>query len=64
MRTAFFRWLLYDDFDPYGQLQWMADVLAEAEKAGEMVHILSHVPSGDDTSYSVWAHQFKRIIER
>lgn len=62
--NIFSRWMLYNEVDPYGQLQWMADTLAEAEKAGEMVHILSHVPTGDDTCLKSWSHQFNTIVQR
>ncbi|KAK9693931.1 Calcineurin-like phosphoesterase [Popillia japonica] len=57
-------WLLYDDVDPYGQLQWLADTLYEAEQNGEKVHIISHIPSSDSTMYTVWSREYRRIIER
>ncbi|KAK9693930.1 Calcineurin-like phosphoesterase [Popillia japonica] len=58
-------WLfLLDNVDPYGQLQWMTDVLYEAEKNGEAVHILSHVPSNGRDVEKVWSHQFRRIVDR
>ncbi|KAF5270385.1 hypothetical protein FQR65_LT05573 [Abscondita terminalis] len=57
-------WLVFDDRDPLGQLQWLADELFEAEKNDEVVHILSHVPPGDDECMTQWSHEFKRIIER
>ena len=58
------RWLLYDDVDPFGQLQWFENVMFEAEKNAEIVHILSHMPNGDPTCYTPWARQFKRIVLR
>ncbi|XP_017783886.1 PREDICTED: uncharacterized protein LOC108567753 [Nicrophorus vespilloides] len=57
-------WLLFDEVDPYGQLQWMEGVLNEAEKKGEVVHVLSHVPSGDPTCHLPWAREFRRILRR
>ncbi|XP_071056721.1 sphingomyelin phosphodiesterase-like isoform X3 [Onthophagus taurus] len=57
-------WLLYDDVDPFGQLQWLADTLYQAEQDGEIVHIISHVPSSDDTCYKTWSQQYRRILER
>ncbi|KAK4883571.1 hypothetical protein RN001_006890 [Aquatica leii] len=57
-------WLAYDDRDPLNQLQWLADALFEAEKNDEAVHILSHVPPGDDECIKQWAHEYRRIIER
>lgn len=55
---------MYNDVDPFGQLQWFADTMAEAEKNGEIVHILSHVPTADDTCLIKWAQEFGRIVER
>lgn len=57
-------WLLYDDYDPFGQLQWLIDTLLDAETHNEMVHILSHVPSGDSTCYNNWAKQYVAIVNR
>ncbi|KRT82259.1 Calcineurin-like phosphoesterase, partial [Oryctes borbonicus] len=57
-------WLIYDDVDPYGQLQWLADTLYKAEQNGEKVHILSHVPSSDSTCYAVWSREYRRVLER
>nr|XP_022899981.1 sphingomyelin phosphodiesterase-like [Onthophagus taurus] len=57
-------WLLYDDVDPFGQLQWLADTLYQAEQDGEIVHIISHVPSSDDTCYKIWSEQYRKILER
>ncbi|XP_015834710.2 sphingomyelin phosphodiesterase isoform X1 [Tribolium castaneum] len=57
-------WLVLNDVDPYGQLQWLADTLLEAEKNDERVHILSHVPSGTSECLSVWAREYSKIVER
>lgn len=46
------------------QLQWLHDTLLAAEKAGEYVHILTHIPSGHADCWTVWAREFNRIIER
>lgn len=58
------RYLLYNDEDPYDQLRWLVEVLAQAEANGESVHILSHVPTGDNTCFKVWSQQYRRIVER
>lgn len=61
----FNRWLLLiDNVDPYGQLQWMTDILQEAEENSEAVHILSHVPSNGRDVERVWSYQFRRIVDR
>ncbi|KAF5302364.1 hypothetical protein FQA39_LY10403 [Lamprigera yunnana] len=57
-------WLFYDDVDPFGQLQWLADTLAEAEKNKEFVHIISHVPTGDGQCLHNWSDQYVKIIQR
>ncbi|KAI4459677.1 sphingomyelin phosphodiesterase [Holotrichia oblita] len=57
-------WLFFDDVDPHGQLQWLADTLAAAEKNGEVVHILSHVPPGSLECWHPWNNEFIRIINR
>ncbi|KAF2894532.1 hypothetical protein ILUMI_11660 [Ignelater luminosus] len=57
-------WLVYQDKDPYGQLQWLVEVLTEAEKNKEAVHILSHIPPGDSECFKQWSHEFRRIVDR
>ncbi|KAH8382962.1 hypothetical protein KR009_006008 [Drosophila setifemur] len=57
-------WLYHSGTDKIPQLQWFHDTLLAAEKAGEYVHILTHIPSGDGTCWSVWAREFNRIITR
>ncbi|KAF2878762.1 hypothetical protein ILUMI_27403, partial [Ignelater luminosus] len=57
-------WLFYDDLDPYGQLQWLVEVLSDAEKADEVVHILSHIPNGDEECLYNWSREYLRIITR
>ncbi|KAH1020512.1 hypothetical protein HUJ04_010157 [Dendroctonus ponderosae] len=59
-------WLIYANIDTFGQLQWLVGVLTEAENNGEKVHILSHVPSGDDVSscVKIWSREFKKIVLR
>ncbi|KAB0799318.1 hypothetical protein PPYR_04006 [Photinus pyralis] len=57
-------WLFHEDKDPFGQLQWLVDTLAEAEKNGELVHILSHVSSGDGSSMHNWGNEFAKIMYR
>ncbi|RZC42784.1 sphingomyelin phosphodiesterase-like [Asbolus verrucosus] len=57
-------WLMYDDDDPYDQLKWLVDVLLQAEKNGEKVHILSHIPPGEILCLQQWSYQFRRIVNR
>lgn len=60
----FGRWLFYDDFDQYGQLQWLVKILLEAEENNEVVHIISHIPNGDITCLNNWRREYSRIVNR
>lgn len=57
-------WSIYDPKDQEGQLKWLADTLLQAEKQGEKVHILSHMPSGYDSCLKTWSREFHKIIDR
>ncbi|KAF2893413.1 hypothetical protein ILUMI_12757, partial [Ignelater luminosus] len=57
-------WLFYDDVDPYGQLQWLVEVLLKAEENNEIVHILSHIPTGGGNCLFNWSREYSRIINR
>lgn len=46
------------------QLQWLHDVLLEAERNGEKVHILGHVPPGSGGCFRVYSREYRRIVER
>jgi len=50
--------------DQDGQLQWLADTLLQAERAGEKVHILGHIPSGTSDCLRTWSREFHKIIDR
>lgn len=56
-------WLVFDDEYFQTQLQWLHDVLLEAESKGEKVHILSHVPSNKEM-YHKFSYNLQLIIER
>ncbi|ALC47634.1 CG15534, partial [Drosophila busckii] len=55
-------WLLYDGSLVLEQLQWLHDTLQKAEDAGEVVHILSHIPSGDSDCWSAWSAEYNRLL--
>ncbi|XP_050739102.1 sphingomyelin phosphodiesterase-like isoform X2 [Eriocheir sinensis] len=57
-------WLLMENNDPVGELQWLVDTLAAAEAAGEVVHILGHIPPGGGDCDHIWSHIFSQIIAR
>ena len=50
--------------DPFGLLPWLYDVLFDAEKNGEKVHIISHAPPGDHTAISGWGQNWAKIVDR
>lgn len=39
-------WMLINPVDPNRELEWLVRVLTQAEKMGEKVHILGHIPPG------------------
>lgn len=57
-------WLFYNGSNLKTQLQWLHDILLQAEKDNEKVHVLAHIPSGDGTCWYVWAREYNRLIER
>lgn len=57
-------WLFYKDEDPFGQLKWLVATLEEAEKNKELVHILSHVPTGSSNCLINWSREYAKIIDR
>ncbi|XP_058058895.1 sphingomyelin phosphodiesterase-like [Anopheles bellator] len=56
-------WILFQPDALRGQLQWLHDVLLQSERAGEKVHILSHLPVSSDC-FSVWQREYRRVLER
>ncbi|KAK7075331.1 Sphingomyelin phosphodiesterase [Halocaridina rubra] len=57
-------WLLLDNEDPVGEVQWLIDELLASEAAGEKVHILGHIPSGGGDCDHTWSHVFNTVITR
>ncbi|NWV69945.1 ASM phosphodiesterase, partial [Malurus elegans] len=55
-------WLLINATDPAGQLQWLMGVLADAERDGEKVHIIGHIPPAH--CLRSWSWNYYRIISR
>lgn len=50
--------------DPAQQLEWLVDVLKNAEEQNEKVHILAHVPPGQNDCIDVWKNNYYKIITR
>lgn len=57
-------WLWYQPQDLDGQLQWLADTLLQAEKDGEYVHILAHVPPGHQDCQTTWRREYIKVLNR
>ncbi|XP_071093406.1 sphingomyelin phosphodiesterase-like [Haliotis cracherodii] len=54
-------WLMINNTDPAGQLQWLAETLQSAEDAGEKVFILTHIPTDCMKS---WSWNYYNIVSR
>ncbi|XP_018006618.1 sphingomyelin phosphodiesterase [Hyalella azteca] len=54
--------LLINHVDPTGQLEWLAQVLLNAEAAGEKVHIIGHIPIG--SLLEAFSHNMNLLITR
>jgi len=59
-------WTLVDAVDPDYQLRWLVQILSDAERKGEKVHILGHIPPAvvDSNCLTVWRNNYYRIIAR
>ncbi|CAJ0945193.1 unnamed protein product, partial [Mesorhabditis belari] len=50
--------------DPDGTLKWLVDQLSDAERKGDKVHIISHIPPGIDYCLKGWSFNFYNIVNR
>lgn len=57
-------WSLYNPVDPANQLKWLSDELHKAEKVGDKVHIIGHIPPDNRECTQAWLYNFLRIIDR
>lgn len=58
-------WYLWASLsDPNGEIAWLAKELKSAEKAGEKVIILGHIPPADGDCLHSWSNRFKGLFER
>lgn len=46
------------------ELKWLVDVLEEAEKNEEKVHIIGHIPAGHGDCLKIWQENYYNIIRR
>jgi len=57
-------WLYANQTDPDGSLAWLVKQLQAAENAGDKVHIIGHVPPGDNSCLRMWSANYYDIINR
>ncbi|VDO79089.1 unnamed protein product, partial [Haemonchus placei] len=60
-----FNFYLYiNQVDPDATLEWLIDELVDSEAKGDKVHIISHIPPGDDYCLKGWSYNFFEIVKR
>ena len=57
-------WLLLDMTDPAHELNWLINVLQRAENTSEKVHIIGHIPPGDNACLKAWSWNYYKIVNR
>lgn len=56
--------LIENPTDPQNQFAWMEDILRSAEKAGEVVFIIGHIPPGDSTYTTECSKRYQVLVDR
>ncbi|CAD5234594.1 unnamed protein product [Bursaphelenchus xylophilus] len=56
--------LYLNQTDPDGTMTWFASELLQAEKRGEKVQILAHLPAGAGEMFEQWAINYYRLVNR
>ena len=58
-------WMLKNPDDPDGELRWFVNTLFDAEKKGEVVHIIGHIPpSNEGDCVKVWRNNYYAVVNR
>ncbi|KAI1462421.1 sphingomyelin phosphodiesterase [Annulohypoxylon moriforme] len=59
-------WMYKDPMekDPSGQLEWLVRELDEAERAGERVYVVGHMPMGNRDAFRDASNYFDQIVRR
>lgn len=57
-------WLYLNTTDPDHQLAWLITVLQNSEDAQEKVHIIGHIPPGEDDCLEMWSRNYYKIVDR
>lgn len=56
--------LMRNPTDPGNQFEWLENVLRQAEKDGEYVFMIGHIPPGDSTFLSECSRRYNAIVDR
>jgi len=57
-------WLYLNQTDPDATMSWFLDQLVLAERAGDKVHIVAHIPGGAGEALEGWSINYYNIINR
>ncbi|XP_046447290.1 sphingomyelin phosphodiesterase-like [Daphnia pulex] len=57
-------WTLSSAKDPASLLSWLTKTLEAAETAKEKVHIIAHIPPGNEDCWTIYCREFDKIINR
>lgn len=57
-------WLLYETESLHAQLIWLVNILKEAERTNEKVHIISHISITSNSCLNAWRKEYRRIVLR
>ncbi|XP_050724934.1 sphingomyelin phosphodiesterase-like [Eriocheir sinensis] len=57
-------WLIESSQDPASELAWLEAELGKAEAAGELVHLLGHVPPGLRAAERTWSREYNKLVVR
>ena len=45
-------------------MSWFLDQLLQAERAGDKVHIVAHIPTGNSEALEGWSINYYNIVNR
>lgn len=57
-------WTFSTSKDPASGLTWMSQILQSAEDNQEKVHIISHIPPGNDDCWTIFSREYAKLIFR
>ena len=57
-------YLIKNPTDPGQQFEWMERILRQAEKSGEYIFIVGHIPPGDSTYMSECSKRYNALVDR